>query len=233
MKKQAGLTLIEVLIGIFVLGLISMALAQVTWLTTKGARNLEQRAALYHTARVAMQRMREDLSMAFILKPTKSSVGRDISKFKTGFIGETDTVTLTTLSGRRYIADEIAADQREVSYAVERLEDYPDFEPFPFGENVMQLKRREDKSLDDDIAEGGESVTLVEGIVKLELKYWDSDEGDWVDSWDSTQRAKENKLPGAVQISLYFPNPADPETREPLLFRTVALMGLGPDPIDL
>lgn len=232
----AGMTLLEVLIGVAMLALITSALAQASWLTTKGKRTIEERQLLVHQARVAMQRLVNDLQMAFIVKPVLNPLGRDVSPFKSGFVGrdsgETDSIAFTTLAGRRYVAGLVAADQREMEYLLEPLDpDAPRLTRLPYPDDAKQLVRREDATLDDDLSTGGDKIVLAEGILKLNLEYWDPKEGDFVDEWDSASRITLNLLPRAVKITMTFPNPVNPDG-DPVMFQSVALLGMGPDPVE-
>lgn len=117
-RSHSGMTLLEVLIGVFLLMIIMSSLGQATWLTTRGKRRVDDRDLIFHQARVAMQRMVQDISMAILVEPVLTTLGRDVSAFKTGFIGrdggKEDTLHLTTLSGRRFVVGVPAADQREI-----------------------------------------------------------------------------------------------------------------------
>ncbi|MBI2343233.1 MAG: prepilin-type N-terminal cleavage/methylation domain-containing protein [Deltaproteobacteria bacterium] len=235
-SSSAGMTLLEVLIGIVILMIITATLGQASWLTTRGKRRIDTRQLVYHQGRVAMEMIVKDLTLAFIVKPTLNPLGRDLSTFKTGLFGtdegDADAIHCTTLSGRRYIAGEPAADQREVSYTLEELDPDARFTRHPLPDGARQLVRREDRSLDDDVKAGGEGVVIAEGILKFDLTYWDPKTGEWSKEWDSTTRAHLNTLPRAIQVTMAFANPLD-VSGEAITFQSMALLGLGPDPLGL
>jgi type II secretory pathway component PulJ len=235
-KSATGMTLLEVLIGVMILMIITSTLAQASWITTKGKKSIESRQLVYHQARVAMHLMIKDLELAFIMKPTLNALGRDVSAYQTAFHGidegEADVLHFTSLSGRRYLPDEIACDQREYSYSLEDLIPEERFTKHRLPDGARQLVRREDRILDDNVQEGGDKQVIAEGVLKFNVEYWDLKKGVWTESWDSTQRARLNTLPRAVRITLTIPNPINPEN-EPVDFRSVALLGMGPSPIEL
>lgn len=236
--NQKGMTLFEVMIGVAIMAMITSILGQASWLATKGRRQIDTRELMYHQARVAMKRIVNDVQMSFIVKPDRNSLRRNVSKFKSGFIGKDsgkdDSLTLTTLSGRRYVSGIKAADQREVGYRLDKLSDNMEerLSKQEQPDNAKRLLRREDQTLDVDIFQGGEEEVLAEGILQFDLQYWDAERKEWVNEWDSTGRVQEDKLPRAVQIRLQFANPFNPKS-EPIDFSSIAFLELGPDPIDL
>lgn len=235
MTNARGFTLIELLVSIGILAIMATIIAQVQWLATTGVRREERREAVMHAAHVALHRLQTDLAMAFILEPTLNALGRDVSPFQAGFIGQDngdeDGLILTTLSGRRLVAGEHAADQREVEYRLQNIEDEDLLERNPYLKDTKQLMRREDRVLDDDVKTGGESQAIVQGVSKFTLEYWDATKGEWGAEWDSTSRATLNRMPRAVRISLEVVNPNRAD--ETIRFQTIAPIELGPDPVKL
>lgn len=235
MMHNRGFTLIELLVSIGILAIMATIIAQVQWLATTGVRREERREMVVHAARVALQRLQTDIAMAFTLEPALNPLGRDVSPFQTGFMaqdsGDEDGLIFTTLSGRRLVAGEHAADQREVEYRLQNIEDDDVMERHAFLKGTKELVRREDRGLDDDLRSGGESLSLVQGVSKFALEYWDGPKGEWVNEWDTTSRATLNRLPRAVRITLDVVNPNRAE--ETFSFQLIAPVELGPDPIKL
>lgn len=86
----------------------------------------------------------------------------------------------------------------ELAYWVEPSEDNRD---------VFLLKRREDFYLDNDMEEGGISVTLAEGVEIFRIEVLAEPErsttldADWLEDWDSNGR-KKAPLPAAIRVTL-------------------------------
>lgn len=224
--RQSGMTLLEVLVAVAILMVIGASLAQSAWLLTRGVRSIDERHEIYHQGKVAMMKLRQDLEMAFIVAAKSNN-----DSIQTGLIGEDegmeDSLSFTTLAGRRMYAGVAAADQREVGYSLEELAE-PEDRVRPRGaypSTAKQLMRRESFTLDKDFTKGGDSSVLVEGVVAMNLEYWDAEAREWVGSWSTKDSRYTNKLPRAVRIELRFPHPNDPEDST-IDFRTTALLGM-------
>lgn len=227
--KPRGFTLLEVLIGVFLLVMITAMLGQSAWFTTRGKRGIEAREAVTHTARVALARLRHDFETAFIAAPKLDSLGRDASPYASGFIGHSEEIDLTSFCGVQLPGRENGPDFREVGYRLEAIpEEIRAEEQYP--SDAKALVRREDAAPDDRISEGGESQVLVPALLGFALEYWDRADGAWSKDWDSTESGRQYLLPGAVRITLKLPNPRG-ENSAPLEFQTSVLLGLGPSPI--
>ncbi len=232
MKRDSGLTLLEVLIGLVILAFITSMLAQASWITSRGKRTIEQREVAFHEARVALQRMVDDISMAFIAQPQLNALGRDASAFQTGFVGTEETLDFTSFVGRRLVAGEMASDQVEIGYALEARNDTDHVSGRVIAHGARKLVRREDRVLDSDMKSGGEKLTLAEGVEKLTFEYYLPKDGEWKKEWDSTSRATLNQLPRAVRLTLTVPHPTNPSA-EPLTLTTIAFIEMGPDPVSV
>lgn len=223
---MAGMTLMEVLIGISILAVITTAVAQISWLMTKGRQRIERRATQYHAAQVALEKIASDVSMAFLvqapqLKGTNAGAPVLETSFRGSDHGEEDELDFTGLCGRRFVAGAPESDQREVGYRVNTI---------PDSGGRKELTRRESRWIDGDVREGGETFTVVEGVKAFQLEYYDAEKGEWDSEWDSTERMRQGKLPAAVKITLKLEDPNNKENE--LTFATVARIGLAPGPME-
>lgn len=225
-RGTQGLTLIEVMIGITLLGVITLCLGQMSWLMTKGRQRIERRDLQYHAARVTLEKIAGDVGMAFLVRtPALKGTSAGAAVLETAFRGtdrgEADELDFTTLAGRRMIADAKESDQREVGYKVTTV---------PESKDLKQLVRRESRWIEGDVREGGETVTLIEGIRVFQLEYYDPVKGEWDTEWDSTDRVHQGILPAAVRITLQITDPNSAE--QALTFTTVARLALSPGPVE-
>lgn len=224
--RARGLTLLEVLIGVALLSLMAVVLAQIAGLMTTGRQRADRRALAYHVARVSLERVARDVGMAFLVaSPALKGSAAGAPVLETAFRGldrgDADELDFTTLSGGRYVANRKESDQREVGYQLA---------PMPEGEEGKRLVRRESRWVSGDIREGGEVVPLCDRVTVFRLEYFDPEKGEWDSDWDSTERAHQGKLPAAVRVTLTLRDPNLPE-RE-LTVMTVARVGLAPGPVE-
>ncbi|MBI2346011.1 MAG: prepilin-type N-terminal cleavage/methylation domain-containing protein [Deltaproteobacteria bacterium] len=239
MRGDRGFTLLEVLVSVALLLIMTVSLAQIGWLMTRGRERIEKRAIALHSARTALEKIVNDTGMAFLVATqmvagtatgTVAAVGAGApgvstrvtpTSFRGTDRGDQDELDFTTLAGRRYVANIAASDQREVGYRVV---------PDPEGGDSRQLVRREARFIDDDVRSGGEQFPMVDGVKVFGLEYYDAAKGEWDMEWDSTERAHQGKLPAAVRVTLRIADPLNAE-RE-LDFVTVARIGLAPGPVE-
>src|SRR3989338_2485402 len=167
---QKGFTLLEVLIAIFILALMSMMIWQITNNAYRGKNKAEGYDAVYQYSRVAMKRLTDDLTMAYMVAPSlQGKLPDGTISYNTGFIGENggdaDTLNFDSLSNIRLVKDEKKSDQVEVGYMIA---DCPDTE-----DRIKCLMRRESYVIDSEVTEGGESFPIAKGITKFGLEYYD------------------------------------------------------------
>ncbi len=122
-----------------------------------------------HAARVALNFMARDISMAYL-----SSHVDEEQRRQTFFDGQGDQIDLTTLAHRRLVAERPESDQAEVGYKIGKDRRYP-------GEAV--LIRRLKVPIDDRPGDGGDEDVVAVGVKRLELEYWDARKEDWNNDW--------------------------------------------------
>lgn len=209
-----GFTLIEILISVALISLIMLMIWQTTSQTLSAKRRMEKRDAVFHSARVSMDKMVQDFSQAFLLKG-EAHLGKKQGSpiLKTVFRGEADQASFPSLSHLRLFSGSRESESAEVAYKLEN----------------DVLLRRESKGIDDNPEEGGVWVPLAKGIKKIGFEYYDGTKFDWKNSWNSESIEKE-QLPRAVRVQIVFEDPGRPE--EELPFTTVALVEMYRNAID-
>ncbi len=194
-SSQRGLTLIEVALAIAILAIMGT----ITWGSLarsfdayETVTNIDRR---YHNVRVAMNRMANELSMAYL-----SSVRRHRGPermVQTVFRAEPGNpfheIHFTAFAHHILRADAKESDQCEISY-------FGDNDPDIAGQ--FNLMRREDPRIDREPDEGGRSYILAEGIKEFELRFWDDRRQDWTDEWDTEKTDFAGRLPSVVEITM-------------------------------
>lgn len=188
--RARGFTLVEVLIAVGITaGMAIMTIGALRDLdhASELARDQDDR---YAAARVALDRLTRELSMAFLSDNYDSSRYRDPL---TLFVGRDDELTFSTMSHVRLYRDAKESDQAIVAYRL-------DADPDHAGEKA--LFRREKVHLDDEPDRGGETDLVADHVAGLRFEYWDPKRRDWVREWTTrgTEHAKE--LPPRVRIEL-------------------------------
>ena len=229
-KRTLGFTLIEVMVAITILALISVLVWQSSSITLITKDRFEKEDALMHEMTLVLNRMADDLTMAFILTPTSEQIGKSPTGeiiTKTVFIGkdqgDQDEITFNSFSNVRYIKDTKESDQSEISYSIKPQEENPE---------LFNLVKRQVSPIDSLPEEGGRALVMVEGIRSLNLRYYDENQSDWVAEWDSTTLEHPHKMPKAVEITIKVPYPVEEEgaDEEDLTFRTIAFVEMAPGP---
>ena len=172
-----GFTLLEVLVAVFVLGLISTLVWQSFSQTVRSKNYVEAGNEMYHQLRWTLDKLTYDLSCAFIGKGKNEGLSGFVGTNK--FAGEgipQDELNFLSFSHIRYNPEEKSSDQCELGYFVAQ-------DP---SSGKFVLFRREDYTLDGN-HDGGEVNELVEGIVAFNLRYFDGE--SWHDNWDSRNPA--------------------------------------------
>jgi general secretion pathway protein J len=244
-RNIGGFTLIEVTVALLLISMVLTFVYESFVLTIQTKEMVEKRAERYTAARIALQRMERELQSAY-LEPAATSalqgagqppgqtpppgqaggaapgLTADEAKPRTAMQGTSaegegfprDRLDFTTLSHYAIAAagqDDRQSDHEEVGYFTET----------DFKEERTDLLHREDFTMDDDPAGGGDIFPLIEGVQGINFRYLDPVSKNWTESWDSEQS---KSLPAAVEIALYMENPSD--KAKPLYFSKVVRMPL-------
>lgn len=219
--SSKGFTLLEILVACAILALIMVLGYQITFQSLRGKEKMENRSKTYQFVRVAMDKLNQDISMAFLLSGEGHLGQRQGSpQLKTIFKGDEKSMTFASLSHRRLFYNAKESESTEIGYRLDQDEENRDL-------NI--LMRREASVLDKNPEEGGIWFPLAEGIKDLKFEYYDSKEHDWRSSWSSETDAP-LRLPRAVRMTLTVESPV--KKAEPLIFRSIAMVEMYANPID-
>lgn len=201
MSLRRGFTLLEIIVALSLLSLIALITFEsiANSLTTREA--LETADIGNQSARVALDRLRRDLRLAY-LTPNITAVNTYITSF-VAQNGDPDRLWFASLSHHRMYRESRECDQTEITYWTEDDPDMP---------GAYALLRREAPRIDHQPDKQGLIAPLAYGLRSMDFRYLNSKTGDWLDAWDSTGVDQLQRLPRAVQIVLVFlvPDPNDP-----------------------
>ena len=218
-----GFTLLEVLISVFILAVVLSTIFTSYSGTFRVVDETESQAEMYEMARVAMQRIVEDLESVCFRGSEKSSKSESEKTSKIGeepfqrarFLGEDKEIngraadTLRFLSRAHLVLDEDGEPSipAEIIYSVKESAE---------GDTLV-LYRADTMELEKVSEEEKDGLILCDSLVSVNFTYTDAD-GDVHDTWDSTKEEFKERLPLKVSIILEFVNKSRPET--PLKFMT-------------
>ncbi len=170
-SDQRGLTLIEVMVATGLWVLLGTLISGIMFSTIETQTSTLEVQGRYHAGRVALDRLRRELTMAFV-----SLHQAEDKRTKTVFKGESDRLLFATAAYEPLTRNSRQSDQLEVEYRVTnvRIKD----------ETVRSLVRRVKYHIDDRPGSGGREELLVERVKRVEFEYFDKSRESWTSDWD-------------------------------------------------
>ncbi|MCB0219078.1 MAG: prepilin-type N-terminal cleavage/methylation domain-containing protein [Chrysiogenetes bacterium] len=203
-SRPRGITLIEVLFAIAILGMIAGLVYSSFVPTLEITQEVNAQRALYRRARVIFQRMESEFRGAFLgIYPASNrrNCELDLRDCPFFFVGEDngslDEVTFTSLAGRP-ASRRLQADQIWLHYYADKDES---------GQMILYREERpiHNGDFDDTVPI---KTPLFHNVDRFNLRYIErGTTNDYVDEWDSTRGLDEtetNHLPRAVEISIRY-----------------------------
>lgn len=171
-RAERGMTLIEVMVAVAIWALMGTMVAGIMFSTISTQQRVLDLQARYHGGRVALDRLRRELTMAFV-----SLHQAEDKRTRTVFLGEGNRIVFDTAAHEPLTRDAKQSDQLEVEYRVDTVTGKN-------GDKVRALIRKVKFHIDDRPGSGGREEILVEGVKDLELSYFDKNRESWTDDWD-------------------------------------------------
>jgi prepilin-type N-terminal cleavage/methylation domain-containing protein len=197
-RRRAGMTLIEIMIAIAILG-VMMALAWTTISRTGEARRtflaVEERN---HELRVALDKVVSDLEAAYL------SVNEDAyaSERRTLFMGKSGgtvpELRFSTMGHTALWADANESEQTAIMYSAA-----PDRDD----QSKTNWLRREQRRLSNKPwkEEPADLDVLVHDVQKVTFEYWDWKAQEWKTDWNTVNDdGQKNRLPSRVRITVEY-----------------------------
>ncbi len=193
-NSESGMTLLEIMISMAIM----MTMLGIGWSTFGNSvglkRSSEKIDERYHEIRIGIARMVDDLSSAYI----SSNEDQQLDNRRTLFIGkeasDVDELRFSTMSHRVLWADANESEQTMVYYFAEKDKE---------DSGKTNLLRRESRRLSNEQWENepGEIDVLIRNIEDVHFEYWNWQENEWRNNWDSTQAdGQGGKIPSRVRI---------------------------------
>ncbi len=225
-NTQFGFTLLEILIAVFIFGLVASAIFTAYRGTLSVMDATESQEDVYQMARIAMERISGDLESAYYREqpPENSETAgtEGASPEPILFYGERKEIQDIRFSELRFLSlahitfsdNQAFAEPAEISYyAASGAE-----------EDQLDLYRSDTLSGHERPEAGTGGVLLCRGLSTIDFVYYDED-GESYETWDASDGASKGRLPARVSILLEFTNRADPE--QPLRFMSGVAIPMG------
>jgi general secretion pathway protein J len=215
-RKRKGFTLLEILLAFFIFSIVLTTLYTAYSGTFRNIDQAESQSASYQMARIALERMIEDLESTYFAPLVEDQEPVEESLWPTEFVGKSDEIdgrsadTLRFFSTAHLVFDEEDKETgiAQITYSVREREEEE--------ETGFDLYRSDRSGLEQEEKEDG-GLILCEGVYAIDLIYYD-DRDRAHESWDSSEVEKKGRLPVRISIVLELVNKANPEA--PLKFVT-------------
>jgi general secretion pathway protein J len=189
---------------------------------TRTSREVEASQDRYHEAQVALSVISRDLASAFLTKHVNPTEPVAEYAFKGLDRRPIDRLDFVSFSYQRTVRDSHESDQCEVGYYGSRDLEDPD---------VTNLVRRVSPIIDGELERGGRRLVLVRDVVEFDVTYYERDQDEWLEEWDTTQvtTGRPDQLPDQVRILLTLRQGESQEltftTQVPIHLRQALLFG--------
>jgi hypothetical protein len=214
--------LVEILLAVFIFATVISIIYTSYARTFRIIDETEYQADVYRMARIALERMYEDLESVYAPRGPESPESGEEGDQRTEFVGE-----VTEINGRRadslrftsrahLVFSEVdpASGTAEIGYYVAEIEEEED----------LALFRKDIPNVGGPPDQGTGGLVLCERLQSVSFTYYDA-EGEVYDNWDSTSGEFDGKVPRMVSILLEFANKSDPEA--PFKFVTTVALPMG------
>lgn len=210
--KRNGFTLLEVMIALAILAGMSLVLFYSSSQIIQSKADTEERDDAYHSVTQSMNRISDDLSMAFLMK-SRELLGANFDG-EINFLGTEERMDFVSMSNQRFIRDSKEGEAAEISYYLEPMPDEP---------GKKRLMRRQSPAIDKDLQAGGRAYPLVENIEGIHFEYLDEKSGEFKKLWDTKSVDFTNKLPQAVKIEIEVILPGEEQRTKFMTWATVEM----------
>lgn len=198
MRRQRGITMVEVLIALAVLSMIVMSVWSSFRGTMDGMKATEVIQMRYSIVRNGLSRMQSELGMAYLSFNRPLDDARQYTLLDGVDNGKTDDLTFSSFSHLRMRKDANESDQSVIQYFLEKDPENP---------KRTHLFRRESRRLSgdkaDELDEYFPAYIVIEDVEEFDVQYWDDRQREWLDEWRTTRNDMQpDRLPQRVKVKL-------------------------------
>lgn len=222
-SDEHGFTLFEILITLFIFSVVVSTILYAYSGTFRVVRETEAATAIYDQARIALERICEDLESTCIPQEETTAEGGEAGPEKLLFLGQAAEIgdeafdTLTFLSFAHIDFEKMASvlQPSEIVYYVKQDNQ----------ESPAVLYRSDTPLTQERPMAGTGGFPLCEGLSAVHFTYYDR-QGEVYETWDASEKGRTERLPSRVGVVLRFGS--DTDENNPLVFKTsVFISGSG------
>ncbi len=182
-SKVGAFTLIEVMVALFLLGLVVAAVYSSWIAVVRGAKIGLSAAAEVQRSRIAMRTMEDALTSTRMFAASGDYYGFEAENGNKAYLSFVANLAQSFPRGGKFGDFTV----RRVTFSLEAGAD---------SESQLVL-RQFPLMIESDIDENEHPIVLAKHVKKFELGFWDARAGEWIDEWTQT-----NQLPPMVRITL-------------------------------
>jgi len=208
--NSSGFTLLEILIAIFIVAVILSTIYASYTGTLRVVEETESQAEIYRMARIAMERIIEDLESLYIRKSDKIPLLEGNTVHPDQFIGldrdiKGRSADVLRFTSRAYI--DLSGQGQDPG--VSQIE-YSVTEGEPADTLVLYRSDRPSFGSAFPLEEETDGVALCEGLLSVDFTYYDR-KGQVYESWDTASDRFRHESPVMVSVSMEFAGGPEPE----------------------
>jgi general secretion pathway protein J len=214
---QSGFTLFELLIAISIFALVLTTIYASSTGTFRVINETESEVEIYRMARIAMERMLEDLESLYVQRNSLTGKLAEGTSTTSLFVGKDQEIHGRSADTLRFISrahvnlggQEHDPGAVQINYYVREGDGTDDLVLYRGDKPVFEV------SVSPEEETGG--LVLCERLASVTFTYHDQD-GEVREGWDSDSEELKDKIPKMVSILLEFQNASNPDV--PLIFMT-------------
>ena len=226
-----GITLVELLIALALLSILLVTVYGAFFQITTHTTQLKERLTGQQELRMLMRVLSDDLGSAqWLSNYWSKGVGHD-----TGIVAESEYIEGGEFTKVHLHSAGYSRFNRLLPRAQDpKVHEVGYFAEFDRDTGTIQLQRREDFYLDDDLRNGGTTVTMARNLSAFFLEFLapagenPTGEEQWEKSWDSPNNPETARMPRAIRLTLGRVMPSGEDVRETIEFNLVEAYTVSP-----
>jgi type II secretion system protein J len=202
-----GFTLLEIMVAIFLLSFVIAAVYSSWMAVMKGSRSGLKAAAEVQRSRIAIRTIEDALTCTRMFVADADNYGFEAENGNKAYVSFVAKLPQSFPRGGKF-GDYTT---RRVTFSLEES-----------GLESQLVLRQSPMLMEMDEDEKNHPVVLAKNVKRLELGFWDTKKGEWLDEWTQT-----NQLPAMVKVTLEFGEKNSFQSKpQQELVRTIAIPAL-------